>query len=52
LEDGEILGVSIDRSVADPDAAAYADLQKDLESSLGSAISTQAIRRPSAPWAL
>ena len=52
LEDGEILGVSIDQSVADPDAAAYADLQKDLESSLGSAISTQAIRRPSAPWAL
>lgn len=44
--EGEIYGVSIEWVLADPDAVAYADLQKDLERGLGSVMFSQAIRKP------
>jgi hypothetical protein len=50
--EGQVLGHGVERIVADPDAVAYADLQRDLEARLGSAMFSQAVRTPSSPWSL
>jgi hypothetical protein len=45
-ENEDLLGHSVDQALADPQAAAYHDLTRELESALGSAMFTQAVSPP------
>jgi len=48
---GDPLGTSIQHVLADPEASAYEDLQRDLEAAMGSAMFSHATRKPaSLPW--